>query len=244
MRPSPWGALAAGVKFCAFYPMTPSTSIALNLTARAEKMGLAVEQAEDEIAAINMAVGASFAGAPSMVTTSGGGFALMGEGVSLAAMTETPLVTAVVPETRTGHGPAHQDRTGGSGTGPVFRTRRISPGLFFAPGDVEECFELTRRAFDLAERFQGPMFILSDQYLADSFRAVRPFEFDGLAADPSRSAAGRPDGPYERYAYTENGVSPRLLPGRSEHLVVADSDEHTPDGHLTEDPRRPVEDER
>ena len=90
------GAMAAGAKFCAFYPMTPSTSVALTLVAHAKKMGMVVEQAEDEIAAINMVIGASYAGAPSIVTTSGGGFALMGEGVSLAGMTETPVVIVVI----------------------------------------------------------------------------------------------------------------------------------------------------
>lgn len=90
------GALAGGVKFCAFYPMSPSTSIVLNFVKHADEMGLIVEQAEDEIAAINMAIGASFAGSRSMTATSGGGFALMTEGISLAAMTETPVVIVVI----------------------------------------------------------------------------------------------------------------------------------------------------
>jgi 2-oxoglutarate ferredoxin oxidoreductase subunit alpha len=90
-----FGAISAGLKFYSFYPMTPATTIGQTLAAYAGKMGLVVEQAEDEIAAINMAIGASFAGAPSMVGTSGGGFALMVEGVSLAAMTETPVVVVV-----------------------------------------------------------------------------------------------------------------------------------------------------
>lgn len=228
------GAMAAGLKFCAFYPMTPSTSIALNLTSRAEKMGLVVEQAEDEIAAVNMAVGASFAGAPAMVPTSGGGFALMTEGVSLAAITETPLVFAIVQRP----GPA---------TGLPTRTEQADlefvlhsgHGEFcraiFAPGTVEECFYLTRRAFDQAERCQTPVFILSDQYLADSFRAVDPFDLDeGVEVDPSR-AVFPPDKKYKRYELSDNGVSLRLLPGMTTNLVVADSDEHTEDGHLTED---------
>ncbi len=229
------GALAAGVKFCSFYPMTPSTSIALNLAARAEKMGLVVEQAEDEIAAINMAIGASFAGAPSIVTTSGGGFALMCEGVSLAGITETPVVVAMVQRP----GPA---------TGLPTRTEQGDlefllhaghgefPRVIFAPGDVEECYSLTRNAFDLAERYQGPAFVLSDQFLADSYRAVDPFNLtEGPIVDPAGNHAAKIDTPYQRYALTDNGVSPRLLPGLSEHLVVADSDEHTPHGHIAED---------
>ena len=228
------GAISAGLKFSAFYPMTPSTSINLALSSHAKKMGLVVEQAEDEIAAINMAIGASYAGAPSMVATSGGGFALMVEGVSLAGMTETPVVIVV------GQRPA-------PATGLPTRTEQADlefvlhaghgefPRAVFAPGTIEECFHIARKAFDLAERAQGPVFILMDQFLADSYRAVAPFTVDGLTAvrpgaDPNSVAQ-----PYKRYAVTESGVSPRLLPGLSKNLVVVDSDEHTEDGHLTED---------
>jgi 2-oxoglutarate ferredoxin oxidoreductase subunit alpha len=166
------GALSAGLKFSSFYPMTPSTSISLNLAVHARQMGLIVEQAEDEIAAINMAIGASFAGVSSMVATSGGGFALMVEGVSLAAMTETPLVVVVAQRP----GPA---------TGLPTRTEQADlelvlhaghgefPRAIFAPGTVEECFHLTRKAFELAEQYQGPMFLLTDQFLADSYRGKR-----------------------------------------------------------------------
>jgi 2-oxoglutarate/2-oxoacid ferredoxin oxidoreductase subunit alpha len=233
------GAMAAGVKFCAFYPMTPSTSIALNLAARAKNFGMVVEQAEDEIAAVNMVIGASYAGAPGMVTTSGGGFALMTEGVSLAAMTETPIVIAVVQ--RPGPATGLPTRTEQGDLEFVLHSGHGEfPRAVFAPGTVEECFHLTRRAFDLAEQSQGPIFILSDQYLADSYRAIEPFDLaDGPVVRPQTRhdewiARGIQE-PYRRYALTEDGVSPRLLPGRSEHLVVADSDEHTEDGHITED---------
>lgn len=226
------GALSAGLRFYSFYPMTPSTSIGLTLAAHAEKMGLVVEQAEDEIAAINMALGASFAGAPGMVGTSGGGFALMVEGVSLTAMTETPLVVVVAQ--RPGPATGLPTRTAQTDLEFVLHAGHGEfPRALFAPGTVEECFHLTRKAFELAERYQGPMFILTDQFLADSYRAVMPFEVGDL--DPFRIASRRAESSYLRYEITENGVSPRLLPGMSEHLVVADSDEHTEDGHLTED---------
>ncbi len=229
------GALSAGLKFMSFYPMTPSTSISLNLAAHAKKMGLVVEQAEDEIAAINMAIGASFAGAPSMVATSGGGFALMVEGVSLAAMTETPVVVVVAQRP----GPA---------TGLPTRTEQADlelvlhaghgefPRAIFAPGTVEECFHLTRRAFQLAEQYQGPMFVLTDQFLADSYRSVVPFDVDALSPVAfGVSAETMASSPYRRFAITQDGISPRLAPGISQHLVVVDSDEHTEDGHITED---------
>lgn len=227
------GALSAGMRFYSFYPMTPATSIGLNLAAQAKKLGLVVEQAEDEIAAINMAIGASFAGAPSMVGTSGGGFALMVEGVSLAAMTETPIVIVVAQRP----GPA---------TGLPTRTEQADlelvlyaghgefPRAIFAPGTPEECFHLIRRSFELAERYQGPIFLLTDQFLADSYRAVPPFDVENLP--PVRAGAEKVgSSPYVRFAITESGISPRFLPGMTEHLVVADSDEHTEDGHITED---------
>lgn len=209
------GAIAAGLKFYSFYPMTPSTSIALGIISHADEMEIMVEQAEDEISAVNMAIGASYAGARSMVGTSGGGFALMVEGVSLAAMTETPIVIAV------GQRP-------GPATGLPTRTEQADldfvlhaghgefPRAIFAPATPEECFHLTKKAFALAEKFQSPVFILTDQYLADSYREVDPKEIQVNAE--------------QNFA-----ISLRPLPGASKKLVVVDSDEHTKDGHLTED---------
>lgn len=228
------GAVSAGVKFCSFYPMTPATSIALAMAALMEPMGLVVEQAEDEIAAINMAVGASYAGAPSLVPTSGGGFALMGEGLSLAGMIETPLVAAVSQRpgpatglpTRTEQGDLELALYSGHGD---------FPRAVFTPGSVEQCFHLARRAVQTAEDFQTPVIILTDQFLADSFRSVQPFEVETLETVAPPVPPDAVASPYHRYALTESGVSPRLIPGLSEHLVSADSDEHTTDGRMTED---------
>ncbi|MFH7321274.1 2-oxoacid:acceptor oxidoreductase subunit alpha [Desulfurivibrio sp. D14AmB] len=228
------GALAGGLKFCAFYPMTPATSIVVELITHAEVMGCVIEQAEDEIAAINMAIGASFAGAPAMVATSGGGFALMAEGVSLAAMTETPVLIVV------GQRP-------GPATGMPTRTEQADlefvlhaghgefPRAILAPGSIEECFTLSARALDLAERSQSPIFLLTDQFLADSARPVAPFDPTAvtpvkIGTDPQSVAT-----PYRRYLLTPDGISPRLLPGLSKHLVVADSDEHDEEGHISEE---------
>jgi 2-oxoglutarate ferredoxin oxidoreductase subunit alpha len=227
------GALSAGLRFYAFYPMTPSTSISLTVTAHAAGMGVVAEQAEDEIAAVNMAIGASFAGAPAMVATSGGGFALMVEGVSLAAMTETPLVVVVAQ--RPGPATGLPTRTGQEDLEFVLHAGHGEfPRAILAPGSPEECFLLARKALFLAEMSQGPVFILTDQFLADSYRAVEPFEVSALPAVRA-GHEGEVPAPYRRYAITEGGVSPRLLPGQTHHLVVADSDEHTEDGHLTED---------
>jgi 2-oxoglutarate ferredoxin oxidoreductase subunit alpha len=230
------GALSAGVRFAAFYPMTPSTSINLVLAAHANELGLVVEQAEDEIAAINIGVGASFAGARAMVATSGGGFALMAEGVSLAAMTETPLVIVVVQ--RPGPATGLPTRTAQEDLEFVLHAGHGEfPRAVLAPGSVEECFHLTRKAFDLAERSQGPVFILSDEFLADSYRAVEPFDVKSLPPVPGAEDAETESAatPYRRYELTPSGVSPRSVPGAGADLVVADSDEHDEAGHITED---------
>ncbi|MFP4072391.1 MAG: 2-oxoacid:acceptor oxidoreductase subunit alpha, partial [Desulfovibrionales bacterium] len=228
------GALAAGCNFCSFYPMTPSTSVALNLIGKGGPLGLVSEQAEDEIAALNMALGASYAGARVLVPTSGGGFALMTEAVSLAGMTETPVV--IVLAQRPGPATGLPTRTE---QGDLFLALHSGHGDFpraiLAPGTVEECFHLTHRAFGLAERYQSPVFVLTDQFLADSYRAVEPFDLESLPKLPAPLLEVDNPEEYVRYAVTEDGVSPRVIPGFSEAVVVVDSDEHTPDGHITED---------
>ncbi|MGB9616960.1 MAG: 2-oxoacid:acceptor oxidoreductase subunit alpha [Desulfomonilaceae bacterium] len=237
------GAMSAGLKFFSFYPMTPATSVANTLAPHAATMGFLVEQAEDEIAAINMAIGASFAGAPSMTATSGGGFALMTEAVSLAGMTETPIVIVVAQRpgpstglpTRTEQGDLEFVLHAGHGE---------FPRVLYAPGSVEECFHLTREAFLMAEKSRGPVFILTDQFLADSYRSVEPFDLEAIPSLNVCNDLASSEKPFQTYQITASGVSPRLAPGlvqscvrawSSEQLAVADSDEHTEDGHLTED---------
>lgn len=228
------GALSAGLRFYSFYPMTPSTPIGLNLAAYAEKMGLVVEQGEDEIAVINMALGASFAGAPAMVGTSGGGFALMVESVSLAGMSETPIV--IVVGQRPGPATGLPTRTEQGELEFVLHSGHGEfPRAILTPGNAEQCFHLARKALELAERYQTPIFILTDLYLADCYQDVIPFEIESLPQYGPQIDQEPISRPYARYAITENGISPRLLPGLSEHLVVADSDEHDEAGHLTED---------
>jgi 2-oxoglutarate ferredoxin oxidoreductase subunit alpha len=169
-----------------------------------------------------------------MVATSGGGFALMVEGVSLTGMTETPLVIVVAQR------PA-------PATGLPTRTEQADlefilhaghgefPRAVFAPGNLEECFHLIRKAFEQAQSFQTPIFLLTDQFLADAYRAVEPFDLKALSWIHPGSDGSPLSRPYFRYALTEDGISPRLIPGMTENLVIADSDEHTEDGHLTED---------
>ena len=225
------GALAGGLRFICSYPMSPSTGVLAFLAGQADRFGLVVEQAEDEISAVNMGLGAWFTGARSMVTTSGGGLALMSEGISLAGMTETPLVLHVAQ--RPGPATGLPTRTGqedlelvlGAGHGEF-------PIAVLAPGTLEEAIGLTSRAFRLAERHQVPVFILTDQHLMDSYyRAAGP-EFGDEDRERFLAEAGAD---YRRYSLDGGPVSPMAPPGSGPGLVCLDSDEHDEDGHITED---------
>jgi len=227
------GALAAGVNFVSGYPMTPWTSLFNALSQRAARWGVVVEQAEDEIAAITMAIGASFAGARAMTGTSGGGFCLMTEAVGLAAMTETPLV--VVVAMRPGPSTGLPTRTEqGDLQFVLWCGQGDSPRAVFAPGHPAQGFKLMAKAFHVADRYQLPVFILTDQYFGDTQVTHKIEDFPDAVAVERFLELGPSNSLYERYALTQNGISPRRLPGVGP-VVVADSDEHTPDGHLTED---------
>lgn len=227
------GAVRGGCRFISAYPMTPSTGIITFLAKRGERLGVFAEQAEDEIAAINMAIGASYGGARAMTATSGGGFALMVEGVSLAGMTETPVV--IVLGQRPGPATGLPTRTGqGELLFAINAGHGEFPKMVMAPSDPKDAFHKTVRAFNMADKYQIPVILLTDQFLADSMFSITDFEIEKAAplsfhGDPV-GAAG-----YGRYRLTDDGVSPRLYPGESRHLVCADSDEHDEQGHITED---------
>ncbi len=230
------GAIRAGCKFYSAYPMSPSTSIMNFMADHAKKFNIVVEQAEDEIAAINMIIGASYAGVRSMTATSGGGFALMAEGLSLAGMTETPIVAvdAQRPAPATGF-PTRTEQADldfliHAGHGEFARA-------IFAPGTVEEAFYLTVKAFNLAEKYQIPVLIMTDQHLAESYRNIEKFDFN--KAKVKRYIISKEDSAkivdYKRYQLTESGVSPLAVPSWINGVIYADSDEHTEEGHITED---------
>lgn len=230
------GAIASGCKFYAAYPMTPSTGIMLYIANKAREYGIVVEQAEDEIAAINMALGASFAGVRAMTGSSGGGFALMVEGLSLAAMTETPIVIALAQ--RPGPATGFPTRTEQAELQfALYTAHGEFPRVIFAPGTPEQAFYLTNRAFDIAEKYQIPVFILTDQYLADSQWTFDSFDLNKIKYTDYRLRGevfkNLPE--YKRHIFTENGVSPLGVPGDAKHLVVTDSDEHDEEGHIVED---------
>lgn len=228
------GAVAAGCRVGAFYPMSPATGIMTHLVQLAEHFPLVVEQAEDELAAINMVTGASFAGCRALTATSGGGFSLMAEGIGLAAMTETPLV--LINAQRPGPATGLPTRTG---QGDLLFTLHAAqdefPRFVLAPATVADCFDTMQRAFYLADTYQVPVIVLVDQYLVSTSILVQ----EKLAVSPIAAPIPPPDPPakpetYIRFAFTESGVSPRLLPCQSQALVKATGNEHTPDGHSSE----------
>lgn len=230
------GAIRAGCKFYSAYPMTPSTSIMNVIAHYGKEFHIAVEQAEDEIAAINMIIGASFAGVRSMTATSGGGFALMVEGLSLAAMTETPIVVVVAqrPAPATGFptrtAQADLEFVLHAGHGEFAR-------VVYVPGTIEEAFYVTIKAFNIAEKYQVPVFLMTDQHLADSYRDIEAFDLNKVKVQ--RYIISKEDSKnikdYKRYQFTESGISPRAIPSWIEDVIYADSDEHTEEGHITED---------
>jgi 2-oxoglutarate ferredoxin oxidoreductase subunit alpha len=225
-----FGSLLGGCQFMAAYPMTPATSLMMYVARAALELPVHFEQAEDEIAAINMALGASYAGLRSMVATSGGGFALMTEAVSLAGMTETPIVVVVAQ--RPGPSTGLPTRTEQGDLNFVLHSGQGEfPRLIYAPGSLGEAIDLARRSFEMADRYQIPVFILTDQYLADSIQL--------LENRPELSVSNRNydvfDASYRRYALSPDGLSPLTYPGLSEALVQVDSDEHTEEGKITED---------
>lgn len=231
-----FGAVASGCKFYSAYPMTPSTGIMNYIAGKGKEYGIIVEQAEDEIAAINMALGASFAGVRAMTGTAGGGFALMVEGLSLAAMTETPVVIALGqrPAPATGF-PTRTEQ--GDLNFALYTAHGEFPRVIFAPGTPEQAFHLTNKAFDLAEKYQIPAIVIFDAYLADSEWTYDGFDVSKIKYEDYRLRGDAFSNltKYKRHAITESGVSPFGVPGDARHLVVTDSDEHDEDGHIVED---------
>ncbi len=230
------GAIASGCKFYAAYPMTPSTGIMNYIAGKEKEYGIIVEQAEDEIAAINMALGASFAGVRAMTGSSGGGFALMVEGISLAGMTEIPVVIALGQ--RPGPATGFPTRTEQADLNfALYTSHGEFPRIIFAPGTPEQAFYLTNKAFDLSEKYQIPSIIIFDTYLSDSEWTYEGFDLSRIRYNDYRLRgevfANLPV--YKRFAFTQTGVSPLGVPGEARHLVVIDSDEHDEDGHIVED---------
>lgn len=224
------GVLAAGCNYISSYPMSPGTGLLTFLAEYSKDFGVVIDQAEDEIAAINQGLGAWYAGARAIVTTSGGGFDLMVEGVSLSGIIETPIVV-------------HVGQRPGPATGLPTRTEQADlnlvlyaghgefPRAIFSPGTGEEAFLVAQQAFRIADKYQIPVFILTDQYLIDSVRSIPE---DHLQTIKSENFIIKTEADYKRYAITADGVSPRGVPGYGKGLVGIDSDEHDEEAHITE----------
>lgn len=230
------GALASDCRFFPFYPMSPATGVIASVVPYSGKLPIVVEQAEDEIAAVNMAIGASFAGVRSLTSTSGGGFCLMTEGLGLAAMTETPLV--VVNAQRPGPATGLPTRTAQPDLlFAINGSQDNFPRFVLAPGTPADTFKTMKKAFYLSEKYQVPAIVLLDQFLAtsqvtqdDIFKVDSEIErfivTDGDMKDPKT---------YKRYVVTEDGVSPRALPCMGDAMVRVTGNEHNEKGEISED---------
>jgi 2-oxoglutarate ferredoxin oxidoreductase subunit alpha len=229
------GALAGGLQFYSAYPMSPSTTLLDYFTAHAAECSLVVEQAEDEIAAINMALGAAYAGAHAMVGTSGGGFSLMVEALGFAGIAELPVVIANIQ--RPGPATGLPTRTEQSDLlFACFASQGEFPRMVMAVRDHADAFYQTARALQLARKYQMPVLLLGEQYLADAAATITPLDAHKAARNVAPlPPEPQPDGAYQRYAITASGVSPMRAPGQSDAVVKVDSDEHTAYGTITED---------
>ena len=230
------GGAAAGVKFYAAYPMSPSTGVLHWMAQNARELGIMVRQVEDEIGVANMTIGAAHAGCRAMCATSGGGFALMTEAIGSAAMMEIPAVFINVMRAGPSTGvPTKTEQ------GDLWQVLGASQGDFerfvVAPKDCLDAFSTVAELFNLVDRAQCPGIIISDLLISEGTFTVDPDLIDlqpqidrgALLIDPS------PNGNYLRYAYTESGISPRAVPGYQGYVHVVATDEHDEDSVLISD---------
>ena len=225
------GALQAGCRAHYQYPMSPSTTVLTTFAAWAEKTGMLVKQAEDEITAIQMALGSMHTGTRAMTATSGGGFDLMTETISLAGMIETPCVCVIVQ--RPGPATGLPTWTGQADLNLAIHSGHGEYGkLVIACSDVQSCYENIQHAFDLADKFQIPVMLLSEANIGMSSVTVPAFEQDLIPIN--RYLTTENLAPNLRYQITQSGISNRWIPGTDEAIYFANSDEHYEDGSLDE----------
>ena len=231
------GAIAGGLDFYSAYPMTPATSIMTYLAKKQVETGMVVDQAEDEIAAINFAIGASYAGARAMTGSSGGGVSLMVEAFGLAGITETPIV--IVDSQRPGPATGLPTRTEQSDLSFLLTASQGEfPRILISVRNAEDAFYKTVKALNLADKYQTVVILLTDQYLADSNITIPKYNLNNIEIERyiSNGEELKEDEEYKRYKVTQSGISPRMIPGNSKNQVVlVDSDEHTEESHITEE---------
>jgi 2-oxoglutarate ferredoxin oxidoreductase subunit alpha len=245
------GGAAAGVKFYAAYPMSPSTGVLMWMASHARQLGILVRQVEDEIGVMNMVIGAAHAGCRAMCATSGGGFALMSEAVGMSGMIETPVVCVDVQRAGPATGVPTKTEQGdlwqmlGAGQGDY-------PRIIVAPSSQLDLFHTIPELFNLTDKYQCPGLVLADLLISEGTSSVDPEALDfnpridrgeilfpngkangnGSAANPF---GGANDNSYLRYRNTASGISPRAVPGLAGHIHVAATDEHDEDGTLISD---------
>ncbi len=231
------GGVAAGVKFYSAYPMSPSTGVLHWMAEHARKGNIMVRQVEDEIGVVNMAIGAAHAGVRAMCATSGGGFALMSEGLGLAAQAEIPIV--VIDCQRAGPSTGVPTKTE---QGDLWQMLGAAfgdyPRVIAAPLDIADCFKLIPEIFNVADKFQCPGIVLCDLLLSEGRLSVDPKELDfypEIDRGELITSNGVEHEPYKRYKITESGVSPRVVPGLPGYTHTVSSDEHDEDGILISD---------
>lgn len=234
------GAVKAGMKFYAAYPMTPSSDILGYLARQEEKMGLVVKHTEDEIAAMNMIIGAGFAGVRAMTGTSGGGFALMVEALGMAGIAEVPCV--VIMGQRPGPSTGLPTWTCQADLRFVLHASQGEfPRIVLTPGDAQECFYMTFEAFNLSEKYQTPVIVLIDKYVQESWASVEPYDTSMLKINRGKlvtqeqiNAIIKDGKQFLRYEHTPDGISLRSIPGQSGAVHIGSSYEHSPEGYTTE----------
>ncbi len=229
------GALAAGVGFYAAYPMTPASSLLHFMAKHGDAAGVVVKHTEDEIAAMNMVLGAAFGGTRSMCATSGGGFSLMVEAFGFAGVSETACVVGLF----TRPGPATGLPTWTEQSDLRFALHAAQgefPRVVLAPGDHAQAFEYAWRAFNIADELQTPVILLGDAYLSDNRATTDPFDLDSVEVSRGKLVTEGPltdhpdaldaEGRYARYQITDDGVSVRVLPGVEGAVQLVNSYEH------------------
>jgi 2-oxoglutarate ferredoxin oxidoreductase subunit alpha len=241
------GGIAAGVKFYAAYPMSPSTGVLMYMASHARELGIMVRQVEDEIGVMNMVIGAAHTGCRAMCATSGGGFALMTEAVGMAGMIEAPVVCVDVQRAGPATGVPTKTEQGdlwqmlGAGQGDY-------PRLIVAPTSALDAFKIIPELFNLCDKYQCPGLVLSDLLISEGTTSIDPKDLDFKVridrgeiilpngkSDAANPFGGANDNAYLRYKNTDSGISPRAVPGVPGHIHVAATDEHDEDGTLISD---------
>jgi 2-oxoglutarate ferredoxin oxidoreductase subunit alpha len=232
------GALIAGCRFFSGYPICPASEIMEWLARKLPAYNGVVVQTEDEIAAIHMVFGASYAGVRAMTATSGPGFSLMSEGLSLAGMTEIPIVIAYVQRVGPSTGMPTKNEQGDL-LQSIFSGHGDFPSIVISPATIEDCFYLTGEAFNFADKFQCPVIILTEQLYGQNYQTVKEFDFTKIKIDRGKLIKSEnliKDKPFLRYKITKDGISPRVIPSLERGIHMVEGNEHEETGYRNETP--------